>query len=240
MTQDKFILNQREYFFLKCGNLPIEEVAMPYRLDIIWSSSNKKTIIGQSYSFDATEYLTDLLSDALDNKLFFDEQVYINVGLIWNIFDTPEQAKPILLQYAAEQGLQGELLGHNYPPYILFSAHDRTKKHKTTFLYNNELGEIVLFVSPNFSWPDNPEDSDEFDTSKPTLAKYLSFLKNHKPFLKRVIPREIAQQWLLQAKYLNELFRKNEFESCIHCNSGIPVDFEKYPNGRYHEREVQE
>lgn len=241
MMQSKFVLNQDECFFLKCGDIPIEEVAMPYCLNIIWSSNNKKTVIGRAYSFDLTDNLVEFLSDALDNKLFFDERVYLNIGLMWDMFSSPEESKPVLLQYAAQQGLKGELLDQEYVRNLVFSAHAGTKKHKRTFIYNNEFGEIVLLVARQFFWKDDPLDSDRFDTSESALDEYVTFLKNYKPFLKRIIPREVAQQWLLQAKFLDELFRENEFGNCIHCNSDskVEIDFEKHPNGLYHEREVK-
>jgi hypothetical protein len=240
MTQSKFVLNENEYFFIKCGDIPIQEVAMPHELSVIWSSNNKKTIIGQIRSFDLTEQLIDLLSDALDKKNYFNEKLHLDVGLLWNMLEIPEQAKPVLLQYAAQQGLRGEMLGHDYPPYLVCSAHHRTKKHKTTFMYSNEKSEIVLLVSPHFQWQDNPLDSDYWDTSEPELLKYLNFLKNYKPIFKKIIPREVAQQWLSQAKYLDDLFKENEFGKCVCCNDSTKVDLQKYPHGQYHKRKISE
>lgn len=241
LIQYKFVLKQDEYFFLKCGNIPIEEVAMPYFLDVIWSGNNKKTVIGQAYSFDIINNLIELLSDALDNKLFFDEQVYLNIGLIWDMFSTPDEAKAVVLQYAAQQGLKGELLDQEYVPNLLCSSYAITKKHKRTFIYNNELGDIVLLVSRQFFWKEDPRDSDRFDTSESALMEYVQFLKNYKPFLKKIIPHEIAQQWLLQAKYLDTLFRKNEFGNCVNCkkDSNVEIDLENHPNGLYHDRETK-
>jgi hypothetical protein len=55
---------------------------MPYYVNIIWWHNNKKTVIGQGYLFDITENLNELLSKALNNKLFFNEKICINIGLI--------------------------------------------------------------------------------------------------------------------------------------------------------------
>lgn len=241
MVQNKFILNQNEYFFLKCGDIPIKEVAMPYFLDVIWSANNKKTIIGQGYSFDLVENLIELLSDAIDNKLFFDEQAYIDIGLIWDKFNNPNESKPILLQYAAQQGLMCELLDQEYILNLLFSSHVGTKKHKKTFIYNNKFGEIVLLVSPQFYWKEDLFDSNHFDTFESVGIEYLHFLKNYKPIFKRIVSREIAKQWILQAKFLEQLFRENEFGNCLNCenNNNVEIDFEKYPNRLYHERETK-
>jgi hypothetical protein len=215
---------------------------MPYYLNIIWWRNNKKTVIGQGYSFDVTEDLNELLSKALDNKLFFNEKIYINIGLIWSYIGIPDEALSILLEFGNQQNLKVELPDEKYGPTYLFHAHHSTKKYKKTFIYNNELGEIVLLIAPQFTWKTNPDsidDSDYFDISEPEITRYKDYLHNYKPFFKKIIPQEVAQQWVIQAKYFNDLFKENEFGNCIHCNDNTPVDFEKHPNGVYHEREVK-
>lgn len=95
MKQNKFVLNQDEFFFLKCGNIPIQEVTMPYFLDFIWPHKNRTKVISQMYSFDFGVRMIDLLSAALENELLYDEQIYVDIGLAWDYFENPSEAKPI-------------------------------------------------------------------------------------------------------------------------------------------------
>lgn len=238
MNDGKFILNSKEFIFLECDDVPIQEISYAYILNVIWSDNNKKTNIGRAYSFDIADELIQSLSAALRNELFFDEQLYLDLGLLWDMCNNPEEAQSVVVKYAVEQGLRADLSDEKYMAHLLFSAYP----HKKTFMYNNQLGEIILLVAPQFVWPDDPKDADYWDTSESTLKQYLDFLKNYKPFLKIVVPSNVARQWLLQAEKLGELFRKNEFENCLHCEeaSNIEIDFEKHPNGLYHDRTTKE
>ena len=86
--------------------------------------------------------------------------------------------------------------------YVLFESSG--SYGPTTWLYNDEQGNIVFELTPVYPWfYSDPE-------PKKTFIKYSEWMKTYKPLLIRTISKETAQQWLKQIDELVEVVKKND------------------------------
>ena len=114
----------------------------------------------------------------------------IDLGLLWN-----EHWQKISL---------AEDSGHPLPTWkwvasdtVFFQNKSDGDFSNNTFLYNDQQGNIILQVSLAYPWFFTDAPSNELNIS------YYDWLLKYKIVYKSMIPREIAQQWVLQ---LNELY----------------------------------
>lgn len=85
----------------------------------------------------------------------------------------------------------------------MFSTTGRDYPKTATWLYNNDKGEIILEITPVYKWHFlDPEPGDEF-------ISYEDFMKSYQPILFRTIPKEAAQEWLVQAQAILKQIENN-------------------------------
>ena len=87
----------------------------------------------------------------------------------------------------------------------------------STWLYNDEHGNIIFELTPVYPWFDSKPESGE------TFIKYSEWMKNYQPILTRTISKETAQQWIKQIDELIKVVKKNDKRlrctgpGCKHC-----------------------
>jgi hypothetical protein len=148
------------------------------------------------------------LKKAIDNKLLLHESLTEDLGIIWNYKSC--QIPYNFFMMPTQDGKNLYWVGSNYK--IGGTFYD-TDYEVTTWLYNDEAYNIVLEVTPFYKWSlDEPEIDD------PDFITYDEFMKNYKPLIHRVIPHQIAVQWLEQLMQVYRSFFTNEQNFLAACD----------------------
>ncbi|MBP6869767.1 hypothetical protein KBC04_02710 [Candidatus Babeliales bacterium] len=166
--------------------------------------NNNEFIIGQASAGDLCENFIARLQKNLKNELQIHESIKQNLGFMYNQYC---HQLPLLssefVKILSKSGESSYWVGLDYD---VWSTYISTKSMLTTWLYNDDKGNIIFEVTPLYQWsflPDEPED--------PDFQTYEEFMKDYKPLITRVIPRQVAIEWLGQVmKVYRGLFSTEE------------------------------
>ncbi|MBP6870317.1 hypothetical protein KBC04_05515 [Candidatus Babeliales bacterium] len=125
------------------------------------------------------------LKKCLNNQKNLPENLSQDVGYLWNLYINADNDPQ--LEYA---NIDYEFLDNFDLWYSTF----------TTWIYNDQEGNIFLEITPsyphtfsaNFSYQD-----------------FLTWMQNYKPLFKTILPRKIAEQWLIQAQQILDTIDEN-------------------------------
>lgn len=156
--------------------------------------------IGQDTAGGFFESFITKLKTAIDRNLQLHESLTQNLGFMYN---EKRQGKQGFFMIKASDNKSIYWVGANYK---IWSTYTTTKPILSTWLYNDYEGNIIFEITKNYKWsayPDEPED--------PNFVTYDEFMKDYKPLIHRVIPRDVAIQWLEQAmKIYRGIFKSEE------------------------------
>jgi hypothetical protein len=106
-----------------------------------------------------------------------------------------------------ECGNSPELDQENHLPATLWSPTGNKEGICTTWLYNNDQGDIIMQITPSYRWHFfDPKEDENYIT-------YEEFMQNYQPILFRTIPKEVAQEWLIQVEQLAAKIKDNEIKA---------------------------
>lgn len=187
----KFKTSNHEYFAIIIPHKSIEELQMCERLTGFYRTQDGEeiSILNQCDCIEGElDAIIEKLTLALSNQLTIDKTLLPNIGYQRNQW-----------LHALKKG-QPEWCGSIY---LCFSTTHKIE----TFLYVEE-GSIYLEIIPLYPW---------FFGNKPKGLKKISFkefLKNYKPYVRVIITRETAKQWLATAQLLRNIIDQN-YQSAI-------------------------
>ncbi|AXK60436.1 hypothetical protein [Candidatus Chromulinivorax destructor] len=192
----KFILNSSEYFFINLHNTN-DVIDCCYRTSIFLNLNNNQTEIANEDIQEYSERFDLLLTLALSQELKLHISIKKDLGFYWN--QDMNEKNPAIFY---EQG-DGHLdwIGTKY---LLWSTSGEAFQQFGTWLYNDKFGNIIFEVTPIYPKTFiNKEDPVE-------VKAYQEWMKkSYKPFYTRIIPKEVAEQWLKQCKLLLQTIHDN-------------------------------
>lgn len=165
-------------------------------------ASEQQLRIGQGSAGEFFEHFIKRLKKAIGEKLQLHELLTQNLGFMQNQY---YQDKTGFIRVPTSDGSSTYWVGFDYE---IWEAFNDAKPPVSTWLYNDFEGNIILEVAKNYPWhfiilEGEPED--------PDFITYDEFMKNYKPIIHRVIPRDVAIECLDQAmKAYRELFSSEE------------------------------
>lgn len=168
-----------------------------YEASMALSINNENMIVSNSTITNYAERLHDKLALAINNKLRLDSSIIQGLGYYWNQWlneDNPD------LFYLQDQDSK-YWIGINY---FLWGTSGGAVNKFATWLYNDAQGNIIFEVTPLFpgtlvDWNDPVE-----------MQAYQEWMKKkYKPFFTRIIPKDLAMQWLGQADTILTTIREN-------------------------------
>lgn len=200
----KFRLNESEAIILVFQNsLDMQHSCSPSK--IVFIADAKKILLSNDSIQENMYVLRSLLTKALQNNLTLHESIEINNNLktdIGYMYNEYRQDKPDVMYEITEGHKFESWIGNKY---LLWAS------ELITWIYNDNNGDILFKLTPNF-----PGKSTMIDHNEPSTPEeiensqwYEEWIKDYKPFLIRKIPRETAQQWLHQANQILEQMAKN-------------------------------
>lgn len=79
--------------------------------------------------------------------------------------------------------------------------HKKIRPYYSSWLYNDENGNVIFEITPNYPW--------FYVTKKecPEKISYKEWIKNYKPVVKTIIPKENLKQWIKQADEFGKKYK---------------------------------
>ena len=166
--------------------------------------------VGQESANDFFEAFIKVLKYTIDNKLQLHESLTQNLGLMYNEYfhDLPYK-NPKFIMMSRSDGSSRYWVGYNYK---IWETSNDANPYVTTWLYNDYEGNIIFEVTPFYKWSMQEREPEDLD-----FITYDGFIKNYKPLIHRVIPRDVAIEWLGQAMKIYRGFFKNEKDYIRAC-----------------------
>lgn len=149
------------------------------------------------------------LNKVINSKLFLHESLTQNLGLMQNQY------------YQDKSGFfMVSKIGRSKPywigfDYSVWSTYGYANPLVSTWLYNDENHNIIFEATKDYPWHFIELEGQPKD---PDFINYDEFMKNYKPLIHRVIPRDVAIVWLEQAMKVYREFFKDEKDFIRACN----------------------
>lgn len=188
----KLSLAERITFEGKYGD--IEESFSCDDMVIKFENSDICLTLFSNFIFSGLDKFIFLLTKACGNDAYLHASIQQDLGYMWSR----------LLHCEDESGLVYENDFWVGQRNLLWSPTGSGKGICTSWLYNDKNGDIILEVTPSYRWHfDDPQVGDDY-------ISYQEFMQNYKPLLFRKIHKEVAKEWLAQAKKLYDKIKANE------------------------------
>ncbi|MCL4415095.1 MAG: hypothetical protein M1365_00115 [Actinobacteria bacterium] len=91
--------------------------------------------------------------------------------------------------------------------YVIEKYHFQSNTHKqirpyfNSWLYNDENGNIIFEITPFYPWHNVTQ------KTHPEKISYKQWIKNYKPVVKTIIPKENLKQWIKQADEFGKKYK---------------------------------
>jgi len=179
----EFNLNDHEKIVIKSAD-SLEDIHFCDDIEIYFISDNQDyRLFFDCFQYTLRSFIADF-NDAINNKLSLHSSIKQDLGYLWNEYLSGESKITFIKDNNSWVGKR----------YILWSSPGGLDQRLTTWLYNNENGEIILEITPSYKWHfQDPEPGENYIT-------YQQFIKNYQPLLFRTIDREVAKKWIIEAQ----------------------------------------
>jgi hypothetical protein len=189
-----FSLSKAEQIIIELED-SLEEVHCCYSAKIAFMQNKKKFFIGNDSVRHNLELLKGLLTKALKNKLKLHKSITTDIGYLDNEY--------LRLLYNDDPSIKSifsyEKLGES-KRWVGDKYHLWGYGSRGVWIYNDIDGSIIFEVTPayagGFAYPEK-------------CIPYNKWIKKYKPYLIRIIPQEVAQQWLDQTNAILKQIEKN-------------------------------
>jgi hypothetical protein len=165
-------------------------------LTIKYVSNRASFIIGLVDIDEFVHKIRLFISQLLQGNKQLDESFNNNIGYIGNyynasVFDNKHYIDNMIFKNDFFESI----------PYWIGENHTLCGyRHRQTWLYNDDFGNIILEVTPSYY---------SLNKRRQNKISFEKWMKKYKPILKRTISKEIAQQWLLQMEDLLAIINQN-------------------------------
>ena len=170
---------------------------------------NKQLKIGQQTAGEFFESFIKKIKKVINNDLQLHESLTYNLGFMQNQY---YQDKSGFSMVSTIHRSKPYWVGFNYS---VWSTYGDANPLVSTWLHNDLNGNIIFEATKDYPWHfielEGEPDSLEFIT-------YDEFMKDYKPLIHRIIPRDVAITWLEQAMKAYRGLFKDEKDFIRACN----------------------
>jgi len=185
MDLTKFIISATQY--LKVAPEPIEKDDCEFcaRCDIDYVDEEKNITIrfgyedNSSFCYFISEY--NFIQKLITGKMVLDKSITEDLGFEWNQFFKDNKKKTAASTYLCWS-----------------NSHKQIRPYFSSWMYNDKEGNIIFEITPFYPW------HGETKKSNPEFITYKKFMKDYKPTIKTVIPKENIVKWIDQAQELKK------------------------------------
>ncbi len=203
-----FILNEHIKFVIELDD-PLQLIHCCYWVKIFLVCGQEQRLIGDDVLIYYLEILRYQLERALNNELQIHQSIHEDIGILYNKYKMG--AAKVIYEKSKEGskiwvGDRYELWGYGL---------------LTSWIYNTVNGSIMVECSDIYPGIFIESISDE---ERKHLEPFKKWVQNYKPYFVQEISRDVAQQWLSQAKSLLSTIQENNERDRLMYESSNSVD----------------
>lgn len=221
-----FDLNDQEKIFIETEG-PLEALPCYCRIPVVFSWKNKEYLLSQWGLPEDVIFLRNILIKALNNELQLHESITQDFRYLNNIF----------LEHNQERALDDNdddywlpCPGFVYPEdncWFWIGMNYQVWRHRpwVTWMYNDKNGNIILEITPEYPYL--------FTNGKRKIKKpFQEWLKSYKPLVVRIVPVEVAVQWLEQANKIIAIIEQKWDKAKIEADDITKMRYEECPRNK--------
>lgn len=154
-----------------CSRADIDYVDMEKNIKIRFGNNDADMFYGGFWN-------QNFIHDLINNKKPLDASLMLDLGFEWNQF--------------YEGLIKNTDIFNKY--HFVSNDHKQIRPYYNSWFYNDEHGNIIFEITPFYPF--------HYETKKshPDFITYKQFMKDYKPTLKMIIPKERLIEWNEQAK----------------------------------------
>lgn len=181
----------------------ISEVHCCDKARIILFYRNCEYILSEGSLRESLFVLSSLLKKALANQLQLDPSIETSgpinkdIGYLYN-----EHCQQLFNEYITNRAGLSYVKNERDKNIWIGYAYRLWCYDLQSWIYNDQNGNIIFELSPLYT-------TNYVDQEKEYAILYEQWLKSYSPFLIRIIPRDIAQNWLNKAEHILAIIEKN-------------------------------
>lgn len=183
----KYKISDTEYLKVEPQSLHEDDCSTCIMGDFDYIDATKNICIRFGYGFIDSfsckftegKYIQNLIND----KQRIDKSISFDLGFECNQFFSGRQKDNLFMKY-----------------YFLGNDHKKIRPYYNSWMYNDEDGNIIFEITPFYPYL--------YETKKThsDFITYKQFMKDYKPTLKTIIPKENLKKWVVQAKKLKKKY----------------------------------
>ncbi|MBV8661184.1 MAG: hypothetical protein JO129_03515 [Candidatus Dependentiae bacterium] len=186
-----------------CDNIDFKKVDFCCSEVKAYFIGEQELCIGLQTTGEFFEPLIRNLKKTIENKLQLHESIIQDLGFMGNEYShTLPNKNSKFFMVPSPSGESTYWIGSRYQ---VWETYADTTPHVKTWLYNDYNGNIILEVTPLYTWYMRERKANNLN-----FITYKNFMKNYKPIIQRTIPRELAIEWLNEVTKIYRGFFKKE------------------------------
>jgi len=195
-----FALNNHEKFIINLDKLD-DIIHCCYLSNVSLFINKEEIIIGKSIIIDLIEGLKNKLALALSNELKLHASIESYIGYYYNQYSNEENPN-LFFKLGCNDREAKSWVGLIY---LLWTTDSNIKYQQyATWIYNDVYGNIIFEVTPIY--PEGYVDQED----PAEVQAYQEWMEtSYKPFFTRIIPMDVAIQWLDQANLILKTIDEN-------------------------------
>jgi hypothetical protein len=135
-----------------------------------------------SFCYFLTKY--DAITQLLKGTRILDKAITHDLGFEWNQFYKGEQKSNEAFKYHWRS-----------------NDHKEIRPYYNSWLYNDENGNIIFEITPFYPWHNTTK------KTHPEKISYKLWIKDYKPVVKTIIPKENLKQWIKQTDEFEKKYK---------------------------------
>ncbi len=183
----KFKILKTEYLQIHPECIYDDECKFCSNIDIYYIDEEKNINIRFGYehfsSFCSFLSTYKFIQKLLNNEMVLDKSIIGDPGIEWNKY---------------LKGIRGTKATNEF--YFFGNGHKQIPLYFDGWLYNDKEGNVIFEITPFYPF--------HYETKKthPDFITYKQFMKNYKPVVITIIPKNNLKQWIEQAKELKKKY----------------------------------
>lgn len=187
MNNLKFIISDTQYLKVNPEPMEKDDCEVCAHCDIDYIDEEKNIFIKFGYDFTSSfcYFIAESgrMQKLIDGEMVLDDNISNNPGFEWNqYYEGLIKDTNVIEKYHFES-----------------NAHKKIRPFFDSWTYNDKDGNIVFEITPFYPWHNVTK------KTHPEKISYKEWIKDYKPVIKTVIPKENLKQWIVQAKELKKI-----------------------------------
>jgi hypothetical protein len=189
----KFIISDTQYLKInpnECIHEDECQFCAQIDMDYIDTKNNVCIRFGYKGASDFYYYIaeSDTFKKLIKGTHILDISIINDIGFEWNEYFANKKKSTKVNQY-----------------HWVSNSHKGIRPYYSSWLYNNEQGNIIFEVTPFYPWFHNTK------KTCPDKISYKEWIKSYNPAVKTIIPNKNLKKWITQAKKLGKIYKLNLF-----------------------------